>query len=340
MYERYGVGISSDTPAFPNIYEFCQLTAGASLLAADILIQNKSDIVYDWMGGYHHAKKAKASGFCYTNDIVLSILRLLEHFDKVMDVDIDVHHGDGVEEAFYNCNRVLTLSFHQFDETEHFFPGTGNFDEVGVNEGVFHAINVPLKPGCDDQTFQFLFNKIFEKAVQTYQPNVIWLQCGADSLIGDVIGRFRLSTKAHGEAVKKVLSSGIPVILGGGGGYTIENVARCWAYETSLAVGIDVPDKLPETLHFYEYYKNEPYLHVYDSSLMNTHDNIEAAYWKFNKDNAKQYAIYNDKFYAERVLNAVLSNIKRLESVCYSSDNKEREHKLILSKELKKHFRN
>ena len=96
------------------------------------------------MGGYHHAKREKASGFCYVNDIVLTILRLLEHYAKVLYVDIDVHHGDGVEEAFYSTNRVATLSFHQYDEERKFFPGTGNFDEAGIQEGNFHSINVPL----------------------------------------------------------------------------------------------------------------------------------------------------------------------------------------------------
>lgn len=187
------------------------------------------------MGGYHHAKKEKASGFCYVNDIVLTIQRLLENFDRILYVDIDVHHGDGVEEAFSETNRVVTLSLHQYDQQNNFFPGTGNFDEHGLNEGKYHSINVPLKPGLDDETFIFLFDQIFTKTLQTYRPNVIFLQCGADSLIGDSIGRFRLGTKAHGFAVEKAVQSGVPCILSGGGGYTIQNVARCWAYETSIA---------------------------------------------------------------------------------------------------------
>ncbi len=115
------------------------------------------------MGGYHHAKKDKASGFCYINDIVLSILKLLQNYDRVLYVDIDIHHGDGVEEAFEYTNRVMTLSLHQFDEMNKFFPGTGNFDSFGKNEGIYHSVNVPLNPGCRDETFKFLFNEIFDK---------------------------------------------------------------------------------------------------------------------------------------------------------------------------------
>lgn len=223
----------------------------------------------NWNGGYHHAKKAKASGFCYINDIVLGILNLLRHYDRVLYIDIDIHHGDGVEEAFYNTNRVATLSLHQYDEELKFYPGTGNFDRNGEGEGKHFAINVPLKPGCTDDAFKYLFKEIFERVVQVFNPNVIFLQCGADSLIGDLIGRFRLSTIAHGFAVKTVLQSGIPTILSGGGGYTLQNVSRCWAYETSLACNVELPDKLPDSLYYYQYYRDEPYLHVVDTNLFN-----------------------------------------------------------------------
>jgi histone deacetylase 1/2 len=294
--EKYGIGMSTDTPAFPNFYEFCSKISGSSILASELLIQGNKDVVVNWLGGYHHAKKSKASGFCYVNDIVLSILRLLEHYDKVLYVDIDVHHGDGVEEAFYNCPRVLTLSLHQYDEVEKFFPGTGNIDAIGTDKGRYYSVNVPLHAGCTDDTFTYIFNKIFDKIISVYQPNVIWLQCGADSLIGDLIGRFRLSTKAHGAAVKRVLDTKIPIILGGCGGYTIQNVARCWAYETSLAVGVDLPDKLPTDLNFFDYYKEDPYLHVYDSALYVPKVG-DASLWRFDKDNAHSIAVYNDRVF-------------------------------------------
>lgn len=292
--EKFGIGISSDTPAFPDFYDFCSLVSGASLLASELIIQKRSDVVCNWMGGYHHAKKAKASGFCYVNDIVLSIQRLLENYDRVLYVDIDVHHGDGVEEAFFNTSRVLTLSIHQYDEVEKFFPGTGNFDSIGIDEGKFFAVNVPLKPGCDDDTFTYIFDKVFERTVAIFQPDVIWLQCGADSLVRDIIGRFRLSTKAHGGAVQKVLSYGIPTILGGGGGYTIENVARCWAYETSIALNYELPNQLPSDLYFYQYYQNDPFLHIYDGSMAKERDSENTA-WKVSKDTPKNYAVYNEK---------------------------------------------
>ena len=292
--EKFSIGVSADTPAFPNIYDFCTLTSGASLLGAELLIQGHHDVVVNWMGGFHHAKKSKASGFCYVNDIVLSIMRLLEHFDRVMYVDIDVHHGDGVEEAFENNQRVLTLSFHQYDEVEKFFPGTGNYDSNGISEAKYFAVNVPLKPGCDDASYSYVFDKIFDQTVSIYRPDVIWLQCGADSLIGDKLGKFLLSTKCHGGAVAKVLQSKIPTILGGGGGYTIQNVARGWAYETSIACGIDLPDKLPSNLYFESYYRSDCNLHISEQSYANTKE-TDKAFWKVGKDGNKYIVNYQDK---------------------------------------------
>ena len=107
--------MSCDIPAFPGFYEHSKLVAGSSLLAAELVAQGRHDVVLNWMGGLHHARKSKASGFCYVNDCVLAIVRLLHTFQRVLYIDIDVHHGDGVEEAFLISNRVMTLSFHQYD---------------------------------------------------------------------------------------------------------------------------------------------------------------------------------------------------------------------------------
>lgn len=115
--------MGEDCPVFDGLYEFCQLSAGGSVAAAVKLNKQSSDICINWGGGLHHAKKSEASGFCYVNDIVLGILELLKYHQRVLYIDIDVHHGDGVEEAFYTTDRVMTVSFHKYGE---YFPGTGD----------------------------------------------------------------------------------------------------------------------------------------------------------------------------------------------------------------------
>ena len=108
---------------FDGLYEFCQLSAGGSVAGAVKLNKEAADIAVNWAGGLHHAKKSEASGFCYVNDIVLAILELLKYHQRVLYIDIDIHHGDGVEEAFYTTDRVMTVSFHKYGE---YFPGTGD----------------------------------------------------------------------------------------------------------------------------------------------------------------------------------------------------------------------
>ncbi len=113
--EMYKINRTFDCPSFEGLYDFCELAVGGSLDAADLIITGEVQHAINWSGGYHHAKKSEASGFCYVNDIVVCIIELLKVYPRVLYIDIDVHHGDGVEEAFYHTNRVMTLSFHQYE---------------------------------------------------------------------------------------------------------------------------------------------------------------------------------------------------------------------------------
>ncbi|KAI5645472.1 histone deacetylase domain-containing protein [Phthorimaea operculella] len=140
-----------------------------------------SEICINWGGGLHHAKKSEASGFCYVNDIVLGILELLKYHQRVLYIDIDVHHGDGVEEAFYTTDRVMTVSFHKYGE---YFPGTGDLRDIGAGKGKYYAVNIPLRDGMDDESYESIFVPIISKVMETFQPSAVVLQCGADSLTG------------------------------------------------------------------------------------------------------------------------------------------------------------
>ncbi|OBZ75060.1 Histone deacetylase phd1 [Grifola frondosa] len=211
-----------DCPIFADIYEFCRMYAGGSLAAARKLCAGTTDIAINWSGGLHHAKKAEASGFCYVNDIVLAILELLRYHPRVLYIDIDIHHGDGVEHAFYHTNRVMTVSFHKY--TGDFFPGTGKLDDNGTGLGKHFCINVPLKDGIDDDMYLTTFKTVIEDAVTAFRPTAIVLQCGADSLGCDRLGAFNLSIAAHGECVNFVRKFNVPLLVVGGGGYTIKNL--------------------------------------------------------------------------------------------------------------------
>jgi acetoin utilization deacetylase AcuC-like enzyme len=206
------------------------------------------------MGGLHHARKSKASGFCYLNDCVLAIMRLLCEYRRVLYIDIDVHHGDGVEEAFLTTNRVMTLSFHQYEADQSFFPGTGSVDDFGDEDGLYHSINVPILSGCTNINYEIVFKNVVDKVFDRYRPEAVVLQCGSDSVVGDRIGGFNLTIEGHGNAFKHVLSKGVPTVCLGGGGYMAENVSRCWAYESFLALGKEAPTMLPQNLEYHNIY--------------------------------------------------------------------------------------
>lgn len=255
---RFNFG--ADCPVFDGLYDYCSLYAGGTVDAARKLCNNQSEIAINWSGGLHHAKKAEASGFCYVNDIVLGILQLLRHHPRVMYIDIDVHHGDGVEQAFWSTDRVLTVSFHKYDKDTCFFPGTGALDETGpthpLNPGAHHSINVPLNDGIGDEDYITLYQKVIGSCVETYQPGAIVLQCGADSLGLDRLGCFNLNIRAHGACVAFTKRFGVPLLVVGGGGYTPRNVSRAWAHETSILIDAEhlVDEKIPDTVSHYTYF--------------------------------------------------------------------------------------
>ncbi|GME95894.1 unnamed protein product [[Candida] boidinii] len=285
VLKKFNIG--DDCPIFDGMYDYCSLYAGGSIDASRKLINGMSDIAINWSGGLHHAKKYEPSGFCYVNDIVLGILNLLRTHPRVLYIDIDLHHGDGVQEAFYLTDRVMTVSFHKYNGE--FFPGTGNYDETGVGKGKHFSLNVPLQDGIDDESYINLFKSVIEPVITTFKPTAIIQQCGADSLGCDRLGCFNLNIKAHGECVNFVRSFGLPMMVVGGGGYTPRNVSRLWCHETSIMTNVKLKTKLPDELPFRSFFGPDYSLHP------NLGDRID------NK---------NTKKYLENLKNQLLENIR------------------------------
>ncbi|CDJ58876.1 histone deacetylase, putative [Eimeria maxima] len=220
-------------------------------------------------GGLHHGKKHEASGFCYINDCVLAALEFLRFKHRVLYVDVDIHHGDGVEEAFYTSPRVLCCSFHKYG---HFFPGTGALEDIGMEEGIGYSVNVPLHEGIDDQMYSSLFVRVMDQIMDIYRPEAVVLQCGADSVAGDRLGCFNLSLDGHSEAVRYFCKAGVPAIFLGGGGYTLGNVPRCWAKETGYILGVDLDPKIPENCIYRGYYGPNYELKIRTTNMENRND--------------------------------------------------------------------
>lgn len=170
-----------------------------------------------------------------------------------------------MEEAFYCTDRVMTFSLHKYGD---FFPGTGHSSDIGAKEGTGFSVNAPLTSGITDQSYREIFQPIMSKIMEVYQPGAIVLQCGADSLTGDRLGCFNMTLRGHAECVSFVKTFGLPVLVLGGGGYTIRNVARCWAFETSVVLDKEISNDIPFN-DYYEYYAPDFELHLTPENMEN-----------------------------------------------------------------------
>ncbi len=232
---RFGLGAHGN-PVFPEVYRRPMTSAGGMLLAARLVAGG--GVVHCPGGGTHHGRADRASGFCYLNDVVLAVLAWLDAgLERIAVVDIDAHHGDGVQDAFADDPRVLTISVHEAGR----WPHTG---AVGDRAGGA-ARNLAMPAGLNDTEFRFLLERAVLPLVAAHRPEAILLQCGADALEEDPLARLSLSNNAHMGAAAALLS--LPVegarrlVVTGGGGYNPWSVGRCWAGVWATLNAVEIP---------------------------------------------------------------------------------------------------
>ena len=238
---RYGFG-SGDNPIFPNLYGSSLLYTGASILAAQS-VNDGAALAFNISGGLHHAHYARAAGFCVLNDCAVGIRRLRRKFDRVAYVDIDVHHGDGVQELFYGDPTVLTVSIHESGRT--LFPGTGFVSENGEGTGVGYSVNVPLAAFTDNATWINAFREGALHILKAFDPQAIFLQMGTDAHYLDPLAHVSLTAQGWLEAVKEIRALNVPIVAVGGGGYNLTTVPRMWTLAISTLLGLEIPDAVP-----------------------------------------------------------------------------------------------
>lgn len=241
---RWGIG-AGDNPVFPGLWESCLLTVGGSLSAARWILDGveKGDLrrAFHPCGGLHHAHKDRASGFCYVNDPVLAIRALTDADLRVLYVDVDAHHGDGVQEAFYEEASVLTVSIHQDGRT--IFPGTGFPNEIGRGEGEGFAVNFPLLPGADDETYDLFREEILLPLTEAYRPDVLVTEIGVDSLRDDPLAVLNWTLAGLDRFLEWVAGTGLPWLAFGGGGYRRWNAIRGWSLVWARMRGHTLPER-------------------------------------------------------------------------------------------------
>lgn len=241
--DRYNFNPHGDNPPYPGMFEAALLSTGASLAAADLVLSGQAPVTFNASGGLHHAMRDRASGFCVFNDPAVVIAHLVHHGRRVAYVDIDAHHGDGVQAAFYGSDQVLTVSLHE--SGRYLFPGTGEVREAGEGAGRGYSVNLPLLPYTDDDTYLWAFEAAVPPLLDAFKPDVLVLQLGVDAHFLDPLAHLQLTTRAYGVLVPRLLGLAPATVALGGGGYDIATVARVWALEYAWMLGLDLPDAVP-----------------------------------------------------------------------------------------------
>ena len=234
--EHLSMGLGTpDCPVFKDMFDFASWACGATLTGAELILSGETNIAFNPSGGFHHARAEKASGFCYLNDLVLACMRFSSNDKRVLYLDIDAHHGDGVQEAFYETNQVMVISLHESGKT--LWPGTGFEDETGNGAGKGFTVNVPLPIGIWDAAYLEVFTEIVIPLIKAYEPDIFVLQSGMDALAGDGLAHLELTNNAHAEIIDRLLRFNKPMLVTGGGGYHVDNTVRGWALVWEILCG-------------------------------------------------------------------------------------------------------
>lgn len=246
---KYGLG-TDDTPVFPGMHEVTSLVVGGSIQAAELVMSGEVTRSFNICGGLHHAHRGRGSGFCVYSDLAAAIAWIREaHGARVLYIDYDAHHGDGVQGIFYDDPAVLTLSIHE--SGRYLFPGTGFVDELGDGDGYGYSLNLPLEAFTEDASWIALHERLIPEVAEAFQPDVIVLQNGCDGHVLDPLTHLRATTKLYEETVRIVCETADRlcngrVVATGGGGYAIWSVVpRAWTLVWAGLSGQQAPDPVP-----------------------------------------------------------------------------------------------
>lgn len=240
---RHGFSGNGDNPVYPGMYEAALLSTGASLVAAELVVAGRVPVAFSISGGLHHAMRDHASGFCIFNDPAIVCAWLVQRGLRVAYVDIDAHHGDGVQQAFYTTDRVLTISTHE--SGRYLFPGTGDAAEIGEGAGRGYAVNLPLFPYTGDECYLAAFEQVVPPLVEAFQPDVLVIQLGVDAYHSDPLTHLQLTASAYHSVIPRLLRMAPKVVALGGGGYDLAAVTRLWTRAYGWMLGVEWPGAIP-----------------------------------------------------------------------------------------------
>jgi acetoin utilization protein AcuC len=247
--QLFGLG-SADVPIFRGMHDAAARVAGATLRAAELVMAGAVRRAFSIAGGLHHARRAEAAGFCVYNDLAVAIRWMQKtHGARVLYLDVDAHHGDGVQWIFYDDPEVLTVSWHE--SGAFLFPGTGFIDELGEGDGYGYSVNVPFDPHTEDASFLAAVTDLLPQLATAFAPDVIVLQAGCDAHILDPLTHLRCTTGLYEDIVRLVCDVADAhcegrVVMTGGGGYAHHAVVpRAWTLAWAALCGVQSPATAP-----------------------------------------------------------------------------------------------
>ncbi len=239
----YGLG-TEDNPIITGIYEWAATTVGGTVWGMQEILKGDLDYAFNLFGGFHHGAADHAEGFCYLNDIVIAIREALRQDDglRIAYVDCDAHHGNGVQDAFYDDPRVMVISLHETGRE--IYPWSGMETETGQGEGIGYNVNIPLEPGTDDDVYGFAFDFLVVPLLKSFRPQVLVAQIGADTLISDPLTHLKLTNNGYRQNVEKLRTLCPRILALGGGGYDLFRTARAWTLAWAALNQLNPEDEL------------------------------------------------------------------------------------------------
>ena len=245
---KFGLG-TSDNPIWTGMYDTTALCVGTTLTASELVMSGKADIGFAPAGGvHHHAMRRYASGFGIFNDAVIAMNAMINAGLRIAYVDIDCHHGDGVQAGYYDSDQVLTISIHESGQW--LFPGTGHVQEIGEYDGLGYSVNIPLAPYTQDPEWHAAFDEVITPLIKAFKPDVLFTQLGIDTHFQDPLTHISLTTQGFNLAIKKLAKLGFEIgkwVAVGGGGYDLSAVARSWTMALATMANFNLPKEVPAT---------------------------------------------------------------------------------------------
>jgi acetoin utilization protein AcuC len=241
MLER-GLG-TADNPVAPGIYGWSLQAAGGTFMGMQRLLNGEAMIAFHPLGGFHHAMRGHAEGFCYINDIAITLRSALKEFPglRIAFIDLDAHHGNGVQEEFYEDPRVLFISLHETGRT--LYPWSGYETEFGSGKGRGFTVNFPLEPGTDDEVYGFALDAVLFPLLKSFSPEIIVAVLGADTLVSDPLTHLKLTNNIYQRAVRGIMDLSTRILGLGGGGYDLYRTARCWTWAWAILNRLEPMDE-------------------------------------------------------------------------------------------------